>query len=260
LIFLKLYSVFWYFRHCMVCFDISDIVLCLLIFQTLYDVFWYFRHVWCVLIFQTLYGMFWYFWHCMVCFDISIIVWCVLIFQTLYGMFWYFWHCIVCFDISIIVWCLLIFQSLYGVFWYFWHCMICFDISDIVWSVLIFQTLLSVVNVPVLDYTLEFLAASGIQEIFVFCCHLADQIRTHIRYSFNTYFVSFTGTCRSVVHYTMYQGTQLYICSKINRWVGYLYDNVFLTPYSTMYRRGCHGCDRIVVRFTTTCASSTYHH
>lgn len=45
------------------------------------------------------------------------------------------------------------------------------------------RTLLSVVNVPVLDYTLEFLAASGIQEIFVFCCHLADQIRTHIRNS-----------------------------------------------------------------------------
>ncbi|PVD35029.1 hypothetical protein C0Q70_06310 [Pomacea canaliculata] len=31
-----------------------------------------------------------------------------------------------------------------------------------------------------LDYTLEFLASSGVQEVFVFCCHLADQIRTHI--------------------------------------------------------------------------------
>ncbi|XP_052078561.1 translation initiation factor eIF-2B subunit epsilon-like isoform X2 [Mytilus californianus] len=45
------------------------------------------------------------------------------------------------------------------------------------------RTLLPVVNVPMLDYTLEFLAAGGIQEIFVFCCHLADQIRTHIRNS-----------------------------------------------------------------------------
>ncbi|XP_041358393.1 translation initiation factor eIF-2B subunit epsilon-like isoform X2 [Gigantopelta aegis] len=45
------------------------------------------------------------------------------------------------------------------------------------------RTLLPLVNVPLLDYTLEFLAASSVQEVFVFCCHLADQIRTHIKNS-----------------------------------------------------------------------------
>nr|KAG5687579.1 hypothetical protein BaRGS_009976 [Batillaria attramentaria] len=45
------------------------------------------------------------------------------------------------------------------------------------------QSLLPLVNVPMLDYTLDFLASAGVQETFVFCCHLADQIRTHIRNS-----------------------------------------------------------------------------
>ncbi|XP_071088301.1 translation initiation factor eIF2B subunit epsilon-like isoform X1 [Haliotis cracherodii] len=45
------------------------------------------------------------------------------------------------------------------------------------------RTLLPLVNVPLLDYTLEFLYAAGVQEVFVFCCHLADQIRTHIKNS-----------------------------------------------------------------------------
>ncbi|KAK7465222.1 hypothetical protein BaRGS_00037592, partial [Batillaria attramentaria] len=45
------------------------------------------------------------------------------------------------------------------------------------------RSLLPLVNVPMLDYTLDFLASAGVQETFVFCCHLADQIRTHIRNS-----------------------------------------------------------------------------
>jgi len=45
----------------------------------------------------------------------------------------------------------------------------------------LFQALLPIANVPMLDYTLEFLISAGVQEIFVFCSHLGDQIRTHIR-------------------------------------------------------------------------------
>ncbi|KAJ8297595.1 hypothetical protein KUTeg_024126 [Tegillarca granosa] len=45
------------------------------------------------------------------------------------------------------------------------------------------RVLLPVANIPMLDYTLEFLSSSGVQEIFVFCSHLSDQIRTHIRNS-----------------------------------------------------------------------------
>ena len=45
-----------------------------------------------------------------------------------------------------------------------------------------FQSLLPLANTPILDYTLEFLVSTGVQEIFVFCCHLADQVRTHLRF------------------------------------------------------------------------------
>lgn len=56
------------------------------------------------------------------------------------------------------------------------------DTFNFVLSFLSSQSLLPLANIPVLDYTLEFLVTAGVQEIFVFCCHLADQIRTHIRY------------------------------------------------------------------------------
>ena len=42
------------------------------------------------------------------------------------------------------------------------------------------RALLPLVNVPMLDYTIEFLAKNGIEEIFVFCFAHADQIRKHI--------------------------------------------------------------------------------
>ncbi|RUS85553.1 hypothetical protein EGW08_006696 [Elysia chlorotica] len=45
------------------------------------------------------------------------------------------------------------------------------------------RALLPLVNVPLIDYTLEALAASQVQEVFVFCCHLGEQIREHIRNS-----------------------------------------------------------------------------
>ena len=37
------------------------------------------------------------------------------------------------------------------------------------------------VNVPMIEYTLEFLAASGVQEIFVFCCAHAEQVISYVR-------------------------------------------------------------------------------
>ncbi|XP_072167243.1 translation initiation factor eIF2B subunit epsilon-like [Diadema setosum] len=42
------------------------------------------------------------------------------------------------------------------------------------------RALLPVVNCPVIDYTLEFLATNGVQEIFVFCSAHADQVKHHI--------------------------------------------------------------------------------
>ena len=45
------------------------------------------------------------------------------------------------------------------------------------------QALLPLVNVPLLDYTIEFLVEAGVQEIFVFCCAHADQIKRHLRFA-----------------------------------------------------------------------------
>lgn len=42
------------------------------------------------------------------------------------------------------------------------------------------RVLLPLVNIPLIDYTIEFLVSSGVQEIFVFCCAHADQIKEHI--------------------------------------------------------------------------------
>ena len=42
------------------------------------------------------------------------------------------------------------------------------------------RALLPLVNRPLIDYTVEFLAVAGIQEIFVFCCAHADMIRAHL--------------------------------------------------------------------------------
>lgn len=44
------------------------------------------------------------------------------------------------------------------------------------------QVLLPLVNVPLLDYTIEFLVEAGVQEIFVFCSAHADQVKKHIRF------------------------------------------------------------------------------
>lgn len=45
------------------------------------------------------------------------------------------------------------------------------------------RALLPLVNLPLLDYTLEFLVSSGIQEIIVYCCVHADLIRQHLKNS-----------------------------------------------------------------------------
>jgi translation initiation factor eIF-2B subunit epsilon len=41
--------------------------------------------------------------------------------------------------------------------------------------------LLPLVNIPMIDYTLEFLVAGGVQEIFVFCCAHAAQISEYLK-------------------------------------------------------------------------------
>ena len=42
------------------------------------------------------------------------------------------------------------------------------------------RALLPLVNRPLIDYTVEFLAVAGVQEIFVFCCAHADMIKAHL--------------------------------------------------------------------------------
>ncbi|XP_038069205.1 translation initiation factor eIF-2B subunit epsilon-like isoform X2 [Patiria miniata] len=42
------------------------------------------------------------------------------------------------------------------------------------------RALFPLVNCPLIDYTLEFLVSAGVQEIFVFCCSHADQLKKHI--------------------------------------------------------------------------------
>ncbi|XP_013418621.1 translation initiation factor eIF-2B subunit epsilon-like [Lingula anatina] len=45
------------------------------------------------------------------------------------------------------------------------------------------RTLLPLVNVPLLDYTLEFLCSAGIERVYLFCCAHAEQIKEHVRKS-----------------------------------------------------------------------------
>ena len=42
------------------------------------------------------------------------------------------------------------------------------------------RALLPLVNRPLIDYTVEFLAVSGVKEIYVYCCAHADQVRAHL--------------------------------------------------------------------------------
>ncbi len=45
------------------------------------------------------------------------------------------------------------------------------------------RALLPLVNRPLIDYTVEFLAVAGVQEIFVFCCAHAELIKCHLEAS-----------------------------------------------------------------------------
>ncbi|XP_052793044.1 translation initiation factor eIF-2B subunit epsilon-like [Mya arenaria] len=45
------------------------------------------------------------------------------------------------------------------------------------------RALFPLVNVALLDYTLEFLCSGGVQEVFVLCCHQAQQVKEHLRCS-----------------------------------------------------------------------------
>ena len=45
------------------------------------------------------------------------------------------------------------------------------------------KTLLPLANVPMIEYTLEFLASNGVEEVFVFCCAHADQLTQYIENS-----------------------------------------------------------------------------
>ena len=56
------------------------------------------------------------------------------------------------------------------------------------------KTLLPLANVPMIEYTLEFLASNGVEEVFVFCCAHADQLTQYIENS------AWSNTAGFVVH------------------------------------------------------------
>lgn len=45
------------------------------------------------------------------------------------------------------------------------------------------KVLMPLANVPLIEYTLEFLAAGGVQEVFIFCCAHSAEIERYIRES-----------------------------------------------------------------------------
>ncbi|KAL3691739.1 hypothetical protein R1sor_005390 [Riccia sorocarpa] len=56
------------------------------------------------------------------------------------------------------------------------------------------KVLLPLVNVPMIDYTLEWLASAGVEEVFVFCCAHAKQVTSHLEHSRWTSQSNFTVT------------------------------------------------------------------
>ena len=56
------------------------------------------------------------------------------------------------------------------------------------------KVLLPLVNVPMIDYTLEWLAIAGVKEVFVFCCAHSAQVTHHIE-TFWKHQKGFTVTC-----------------------------------------------------------------
>ena len=51
---------------------------------------------------------------------------------------------------------------------------------------LVYQCLLPLANTPLIEYTFEFLALAGVEDVYVFCSAHSDQIDEYIRY-----FISF---------------------------------------------------------------------
>jgi len=43
------------------------------------------------------------------------------------------------------------------------------------------KVLMPLVNVPMINYTLEFLASGGVKEVFVLCCAHVEQVRSHLK-------------------------------------------------------------------------------
>ena len=43
------------------------------------------------------------------------------------------------------------------------------------------KMLMPLASLPMIEYTLEFLAAAGVQEVLLFCCSHADQIKRYVR-------------------------------------------------------------------------------
>ena len=43
------------------------------------------------------------------------------------------------------------------------------------------KVLMPLANVPMIEYTLEFLAAGGVQEIYIFCCAHADEVERYVK-------------------------------------------------------------------------------
>lgn len=56
-------------------------------------------------------------------------------------------------------------------------------------SVCPYQALLPLANVSMIDYTLEFLTSTGVQETFVFCCWMSNKIKEHLQWVIQLKFI-----------------------------------------------------------------------
>ncbi len=63
------------------------------------------------------------------------------------------------------------------------------------------RCLLPLVNVPIIEYTFEFLAISGVQEVILFCRSHADQIKQYMRYAGGAMCGSLFVTLRASAHH-----------------------------------------------------------
>ena len=127
------------------------------------------------------------------------------------------------------------------------------------------RCLLPLVNVPIIEYTFEFLAISGVQEVILFCRAHADQIRQyigksrwskatstmHIQLVINTECMSMGEALRDIDARSMIHGDFILVC-------GDVVSNVDLTDALTAHKQRCQA-NRNYIMTMVLKETSPYH-